>query len=48
MMDDDIDELVLTVIHLQAPLDFGKFHARVLVPGYIGGCIYPPWSRNHG
>ena len=30
MMDDDIGELVLTVIHLQAPLDSGKFHAPVL------------------
>ena len=28
MMDDDIGELVLTVIHLQAPLDSGKFHAK--------------------
>ena len=35
MMDDDIGELVLTVINLQAPLDSGKFHAPVLVPGYI-------------
>ena len=34
-MDDHIGELVLTVIHLQAPLAFGKFHAPVLVPGYI-------------
>ena len=35
MMDDYIGELVLTVIHLQAPLDSGKFHAPVIVPGYI-------------
>ena len=34
-MDDDIGELVLTVMHLQTPLDFGKFHAPVLVSGYI-------------
>ena len=39
MMDDDIGELVLTVIHLQAPLDSGKFHAPVLVPGYIYSTI---------
>ena len=30
-----VSYLVLTVIHLQAPLDSGKFHAPVLVPGYI-------------
>ena len=35
MTDDDIGELVLTVIHLQVPLASGKFHAPVLVPGYI-------------
>ena len=35
MMNDDIGELVLTVIHLHAPLDYGKFHAPVLVPEYI-------------
>ena len=32
MMDDDIGEfIVLTVIHLQAPLDSGNFHAPVLL-----------------
>ena len=31
MMDDDIGELVLTVIHLQAPLDSDNFHAPVLL-----------------
>ena len=31
MMDDDIGELVLTVIHLQAPLDSSKLHAPVLL-----------------
>ena len=35
MMDADIGEFVLTVIHLQAPLDSGKFHVPVLVPGCI-------------
>ena len=34
-MDDDIEELVLTVIHLQPPLDSGKFHAPVLVLGSL-------------
>ena len=34
-MDDDIGEFLLTVIHLQAPLDSGKFPAPVLVPEYI-------------
>ena len=32
MMDDDIGELVFTVIHLQASLDSGKLHAPDLVP----------------
>ena len=35
MMNDDIGELVLTVIHLQVPLASGKFHGPVLVPEYI-------------
>ena len=32
-MDNDIEELDLTVIHLQPQLDSGEFHAPVLVLG---------------